>query len=162
MNTKDESRKVVIGRPLSPGEVELLSRSAKFSLKRTNLWYKTQVGYTIIKPARGVKQQSAKKALDSKERPHGRFFGYRAPSRGVKSERAKKAPNQKERASARFANPVVIGSSGAVEVLCPIGPHSDPRLTTKVGKACGIAKADCVFVQCTQGHWAEYPCECFQ
>jgi hypothetical protein len=46
----------------------------------------------------------------------------------------------------------------AIKLQCPVGPHDDPGLAVAVLRACGISKAGSVAVQCTQGHWAEYPC----
>lgn len=46
----------------------------------------------------------------------------------------------------------------AVRLQCPVGPHDDPGLDVSVIRACSISKTGSVAVQCTQGHWAEYPC----
>jgi hypothetical protein len=43
-------------------------------------------------------------------------------------------------------------------IQCPVGPHDDPGLDVVVLRACNIAAAGSVAVQCSQGHWAEYPC----
>jgi hypothetical protein len=45
------------------------------------------------------------------------------------------------------------------KLQCPVGPHDDPGLEVVVSRACGISKTGGVAVQCTQGHWAEYPCK---
>jgi hypothetical protein len=46
----------------------------------------------------------------------------------------------------------------SVKIQCPVGPHDDPGLDVVILRACNISKAQGVAVQCTQGHWAEYPC----
>ncbi|HEY0794529.1 MAG TPA: hypothetical protein VGD64_02000 [Acidisarcina sp.] len=46
----------------------------------------------------------------------------------------------------------------SLRVQCPVGPHDDPGLDLVVLRACNIAAAGSVAVQCSQGHWAEYPC----
>ena len=49
----------------------------------------------------------------------------------------------------------------SLNVQCPVGPHDDPGLDVAVLRACGIqssGKVSSVAVQCSQGHWAEYPC----
>jgi hypothetical protein len=46
----------------------------------------------------------------------------------------------------------------SLHVKCPVGPHDDPGLDIVILRACNIAKAGSVAVQCSQGHWAEYPC----
>jgi hypothetical protein len=46
----------------------------------------------------------------------------------------------------------------SVTLQCPVGPHDDPGLSAAVVRACNISKVGSVAVQCTQGHWAEYPC----
>ena len=46
----------------------------------------------------------------------------------------------------------------AIALQCPVGPHDDPGLEVAVVRACNIAKAGSVAVQCSKGHWAEYPC----
>jgi hypothetical protein len=46
----------------------------------------------------------------------------------------------------------------SLHVQCPVGPHDDPGLDIVVLRACNIAKAGSVAIQCSQGHWAEYPC----
>ena len=46
----------------------------------------------------------------------------------------------------------------AVTFQCPVGPHSDPGLSGAVSRACSIGPAKDVAVQCTLGHWAQYPC----
>jgi len=43
--------------------------------------------------------------------------------------------------------------------LCPVGPHLDPGLADAVPRACRISKVARVALQCSQGHWAAYPCE---
>lgn len=45
-----------------------------------------------------------------------------------------------------------------VRLRCPVGPHDDPGLDVRVVRACSIRQTDGVFIQCTRGHWAEYPC----
>ena len=45
-----------------------------------------------------------------------------------------------------------------VKVQCPVGPHDDAGLETAVLRACSISPVKTVIVQCTQGHWGEYPC----
>ena len=46
----------------------------------------------------------------------------------------------------------------SVKLMCPVGPHEDPGLAVAVVRACDISKTGSVAVQCSQGHWAEYPC----
>jgi hypothetical protein len=46
----------------------------------------------------------------------------------------------------------------SVTLRCPVGPHDDPGLGIAVVRACNISKVGSVAVQCSQGHWAEYPC----
>ena len=46
----------------------------------------------------------------------------------------------------------------SVTLMCPVGPHDDPGLGIAVVRACNISKVGSVAVQCSQGHWAEYPC----
>jgi hypothetical protein len=46
----------------------------------------------------------------------------------------------------------------SVKVQCPVGPHDDPGLDIVVLRACNISKVGSVAVECSQGHWAEYPC----
>ena len=46
----------------------------------------------------------------------------------------------------------------SVTLLCPVGPHNDPGLASAVLRACNISKVGSVAVQCSQGHWAAYPC----
>jgi hypothetical protein len=46
----------------------------------------------------------------------------------------------------------------AIHLKCPVGPHDDPGLSIAVIRACNIAKAGSVAIQCSLGHWAEYPC----
>jgi hypothetical protein len=46
----------------------------------------------------------------------------------------------------------------SMHVQCPVGPHDDSGLDLVVLRACNIAAAGSVAVQCSQGHWAEYPC----
>jgi hypothetical protein len=46
----------------------------------------------------------------------------------------------------------------SMHVQCPVGPHDDPGLDVVVLRACNIAAVGSVAVQCSQGHWAEYPC----
>jgi hypothetical protein len=46
----------------------------------------------------------------------------------------------------------------SVEVMCPVGPHEDAGLNAAVLRACNISKVASVAVECSQGHWAEYPC----
>lgn len=46
----------------------------------------------------------------------------------------------------------------SINVQCPVGPHDDPGLSVAVLRACNISKVGSVAVQCSQGHWAEYPC----
>lgn len=41
---------------------------------------------------------------------------------------------------------------------CPVGPHDDPGLDAGILWACGLGPASDVAVQCSQGHWAQYPC----
>lgn len=43
-------------------------------------------------------------------------------------------------------------------VKCPVGPHDEPWLAIRVARACGMGPSRSVAVQCSQGHWAEYPC----
>lgn len=45
-----------------------------------------------------------------------------------------------------------------VHLQCPVGPHDDPGLDAGVMWACGLGAAHRVAVQCSQGHWAQYPC----
>ena len=42
---------------------------------------------------------------------------------------------------------------------CPVGPHPEPGLDVAVLRACGISPTQSVAVQCSQGHWVEYPCK---
>jgi hypothetical protein len=44
------------------------------------------------------------------------------------------------------------------DVQCPVGPHDDPGLGTRVAHTCSLGPSRSVAVQCSQGHWAEYPC----
>jgi len=46
----------------------------------------------------------------------------------------------------------------SITLQCPVGPHDDPGLAFAVLRACNISKVGSVAVQCSQGHWAEYPC----
>jgi hypothetical protein len=46
----------------------------------------------------------------------------------------------------------------SLKVQCPVGPHDDPGLDVVVLRACNISKVGSVAVECSQGHWAEYPC----
>lgn len=46
----------------------------------------------------------------------------------------------------------------SVSLQCPVGPHVDPGLEVAVVRACNISKTGSVAVQCSKGHWAEYPC----
>jgi hypothetical protein len=46
----------------------------------------------------------------------------------------------------------------SITLQCPVGPHDDPGLSVAVLRACNISKVGSVAVQCSQGHWAEYPC----
>jgi hypothetical protein len=46
----------------------------------------------------------------------------------------------------------------SVTLQCPVGPHDDPGLAISVVRACNISKTGSVAVQCSKGHWAEYPC----
>jgi len=46
----------------------------------------------------------------------------------------------------------------SITLQCPVGPHDDPGLASAVLRACNISKVSSVAVQCSQGHWAEYPC----
>jgi hypothetical protein len=46
----------------------------------------------------------------------------------------------------------------SITLQCPVGPHDDPGLASAVLRACNISKVGSVAVQCSQGHWAEYPC----
>jgi hypothetical protein len=46
----------------------------------------------------------------------------------------------------------------SVTLQCPVGPHDDPGLSVAVVRACNVSKVGSVAVQCTKGHWAEYPC----
>ena len=46
----------------------------------------------------------------------------------------------------------------SITLQCPVGPHSDPGLASAVLRACNISKVSSVAIQCSQGHWAEYPC----
>jgi hypothetical protein len=46
----------------------------------------------------------------------------------------------------------------SVTLQCPVGPHDDPGLASAVLRACNISKVGSVAVQCSQGHWAAYPC----
>jgi hypothetical protein len=46
----------------------------------------------------------------------------------------------------------------SVTLQCPVGPHDDPGLASAVLCACSISKVGSVAVQCSQGHWAAYPC----
>jgi hypothetical protein len=46
----------------------------------------------------------------------------------------------------------------SITLQCPIGPHDDPGLEVAVVRACNISKTGSVAVQCSKGHWAEYPC----
>jgi hypothetical protein len=46
----------------------------------------------------------------------------------------------------------------SVKVQCPWGPHDDAGLEVVILRACGTGPTMAVIVQCTQGHWAEYPC----
>ena len=46
----------------------------------------------------------------------------------------------------------------SITLQCPVGPHQDPGLEYAVLRACNISKVGSVAVQCSQGHWAEYPC----
>jgi hypothetical protein len=46
----------------------------------------------------------------------------------------------------------------SLKVQCPVGPHDAPGLDVAVLRACSISKVGSVAVQCSQGHWAEYPC----
>jgi hypothetical protein len=46
----------------------------------------------------------------------------------------------------------------SITLQCPVGPHDDPGLAAAVLRACNISKVGSVAVQCSQGHWAEYPC----
>lgn len=46
----------------------------------------------------------------------------------------------------------------SVNLQCPVGPHDDPGLDVSVIRACSISKTGSVAIQCSQGHWAEYPC----
>jgi len=46
----------------------------------------------------------------------------------------------------------------SITLQCPVGPHDDPGLEVAVVRACNISKTGSVAVQCSQGHWAEYPC----
>lgn len=46
----------------------------------------------------------------------------------------------------------------SIALQCPVGPHDDPGLETAVARCCSVSKSRSVAVQCTQGHWAEYPC----
>jgi hypothetical protein len=47
---------------------------------------------------------------------------------------------------------------GQSDVQCPIGPHNDPGLDIRVAHTCSLGPSRSVAVQCSQGHWAEYPC----
>ena len=46
----------------------------------------------------------------------------------------------------------------SVTLQCPVGPHDDPGLEVAIVKCCSVSKAGSVAVQCSKGHWAEYPC----
>ena len=46
----------------------------------------------------------------------------------------------------------------SITLQCPVGPHDDPGLEVAVVRACNISKTGSVAVQCSKGHWAEYPC----
>jgi hypothetical protein len=46
----------------------------------------------------------------------------------------------------------------SITLQCPIGPHDDPGLEVAVARACNISRTGSVAVQCSKGHWAEYPC----
>jgi hypothetical protein len=46
----------------------------------------------------------------------------------------------------------------SITLQCPIGPHDDPGLEVAVVRACNISKTGSVAVECSKGHWAEYPC----
>jgi hypothetical protein len=46
----------------------------------------------------------------------------------------------------------------SITLQCPVGPHDDPGLASAVLRACNISKVGSVAVQCSLGHWAEYPC----
>ena len=46
----------------------------------------------------------------------------------------------------------------SITLQCPVGPHDDPGLASAVLRACSVSKVGSVAVQCSQGHWAEYPC----
>jgi hypothetical protein len=46
----------------------------------------------------------------------------------------------------------------SIMLQCPVGPHADPGLASAVVRACNVSKVSSVAVQCSQGHWAEYPC----
>jgi hypothetical protein len=46
----------------------------------------------------------------------------------------------------------------SVTLQCPVGPHDDPGLGIAVVRACSVKRVPSVAVQCSQGHWAEYPC----
>jgi len=46
----------------------------------------------------------------------------------------------------------------SLNVKCPVGPHDDPGLEVVILRACNIETVGSVAVQCSLGHWAEYPC----
>lgn len=46
----------------------------------------------------------------------------------------------------------------SITLQCPVGPHDDPGLAIAVVRACAISKTGSVAIQCSKGHWAEYPC----
>jgi hypothetical protein len=55
-----------------------------------------------------------------------------------------------------LANFGIVLAQSAVQ--CPVGPHDDPGLTARVARTCSLGPSRSVAVQCSQGHWAEYPC----
>jgi len=44
------------------------------------------------------------------------------------------------------------------EYQCPLCPPGAPTVTAQVLSACGLGAAAQVAVQCSNGHWAAYPC----
>jgi len=44
------------------------------------------------------------------------------------------------------------------EYQCPLCPPGAPMVTEQVLTACGLGAAAQVAVQCSNGHWAAYPC----
>jgi hypothetical protein len=41
---------------------------------------------------------------------------------------------------------------------CPLCKPKDPDITVPVLNACSLGPAGQVYVQCVNGHWADYPC----